>query len=111
MGKPKNKKPLEFIKSCIRRRSILWTYHVNMRLKERFISREAVLFSIDTYEIIESYPDDKYFPSFLIWAQYEKAIMHIHIAADFENETAIIITAYKPTEEKWAKGFKQRRQS
>ena len=111
MGKLKDKNPLEFIKSCISRRSILWTYHVNMRLKERFIPREAVLFSIDTYEIIESYPDDKYLPSFLMWAQYGKDIIHIHIATDFKNEMVRIITAYKPTLEKWAKGFKQRRQS
>jgi len=69
------------------------------------------LFSIDTYEIIESYPDDKYLPSFLIWAQYGKDILHFHIAADFENEMVRIITTYKPTLEKWAKGFKQRRQS
>ena len=83
----------------------MWKYNVNMRLKERFIARQAVLFSIDTYEIIESYPDDKYLPSFLIWAQYGKDIIHIHIATDFENEMVRIITAYKPTLEKWAKGF------
>ncbi|MGR3309294.1 MAG: DUF4258 domain-containing protein [Candidatus Brocadiales bacterium] len=50
---------LEFIKSCIKRRRIRWTHHVNMRLKERFILREAILSSIDTYEIIEEYPKDK----------------------------------------------------
>ena len=101
--------PLDFIKSCIKRRKILWTYHVNMRLKERFIPREAVLFSIDTYEIIENYPDDKYLPSLLIWAKYEKIIIHIHIATDFKNDAVRIITVYKPTLEKWEVGFKTRR--
>lgn len=41
---------LEFIKSCIRRRKIYWTYHVNMRLKKRFIPRKAILASVDSYE-------------------------------------------------------------
>ena len=100
---------LEFIKSCIRRRKILWTYHVNMRLKNRFIPREAVILSIDTYEIIECYPQDKYLPSYLIYAQYEEQIFHIHIATDTENDSVTIITAYKPTLEKWENGFKTRR--
>ena len=52
---------LEFIKSCIKRRKIYWTYHVNVRLKGRSISRELVLASVDSYEIIEEYPEDKYY--------------------------------------------------
>ena len=64
-----NGKALEFIKLCIRSRKIHWTYHVNMRLKGRFITREALLFSVDTYKIIEEYPDDKYLPSCLIYAE------------------------------------------
>ena len=80
-----------------------------MRLKQRFIPRQAVLFSIDTYEIIENYPDDKYLPSFLIWAKYGKDIIHIHLATDFKNDAVTIITVYKPTLEKWEKGFKTRR--
>jgi len=100
---------LEFIKSCVRQRRILWTYHVNMRLKERFITRDAILHAIDTYEIIEHYPDDKYLPSFLIYGQYEKHVIHIHIAVNLENDFVRIITAYKPTLEKWKKGFIIRR--
>ena len=57
---------LNFIKSCIRRHRILWTYHVNMRLKERLIPRKAILSSLDSYEIIEVYPEDKYLPSHLV---------------------------------------------
>lgn len=60
---------LEFIKSCIRRRKTHWTYHVNMRLKGRFIYREAILSSVETYKIIEEYPKDKYLPSYLVLCQ------------------------------------------
>ena len=31
--------PLAFIQDCIKLERIVWTYHVNMRLKDRFIPR------------------------------------------------------------------------
>ena len=65
--------------------------------------------SIDSYEIIESYPDDKYLPSYLVYARYENQIIHIQIAVDVENENVIIVTAYEPALEKWEKDFKTRR--
>ena len=100
---------LNFIKSCIKRRRILWTYHVNMRLKERFISRQAVLASLDSYEIIDEYPKDKYLPSYLIYAEHENQIIHIHIATDLKNDNITIITVYKPTLDKWKADFKTRK--
>ena len=100
---------LEFIKSCVRRRRILWTYHVNMRLKGRFIAREAILFSVDTCEIIEEYPKDKYLPSYLVYAEHEGQIIHIQIAVDTKGDTITIVTTYKPTLDKWEKDFKTRR--
>lgn len=101
---------IEFITSCFKNRKIRWTYHVNMRLKGRFISREEILSSIDTFEIIEEYPKDKYLPSYLIYAKYQDRIFHIQIAVDIENNNIIIVTAYKPTKEKWGKDLKTRKQ-
>ncbi len=100
---------LNFIKSCIRRRRIRWTYHVNMRLKGRFISREIILSSVDSYEVIEEYPKDKYLPSYLVYAKYQGQIIHIHIATDIENDIVTIVTSYKPTVDKWEKDLRTRR--
>ena len=102
---------LEFIKSCIGCGRIHWTYHVNMRLKGRFIPREAVLSSVDTYEIVEEYPGDKYLPSYLIRAEYEGRAIHIQRATDLENTNVTIVTAYRPTLDKWEDDFKTRRRS
>ena len=60
--------PLAFIRTCVRKRQIFWTYHVNMRLQGRHITREVILDVVDTYELIESYPQDKYLPSYLVLA-------------------------------------------
>lgn len=101
---------LEFIKSCVKRRQIYWTYHANMRLKDRYISRLYILNSVDTYEIIEEYPHDKYLPSYLVFAKHKDLILHIQIAVNTKSDTATIVTAYKPTLNKWEKDFKTRRQ-
>ena len=50
--------PIAFIQDCVGRRQIHWTYHVNMRLAGRFIPREAILGAVDTYELVEAYPED-----------------------------------------------------
>lgn len=63
-------KPLDFIKGCIKEQKIFWTYHVNMRMKGRFILRQIILESVNNYEIIETYEKDKYFPSYLIYSKY-----------------------------------------
>jgi len=65
--------------------------------------------SLDTYEIIESYPRDKYMPSYLVYAVPHDEVIHIQIAADAKDDTVRIVTAYKPTLDKWEEGFKIRR--
>lgn len=100
---------LGFIKSCIERRRIHWTYHVNMRLRGRFIAREAVLLSVGSYEIIEEYPGDKYLPSYLVYTEYHGESIHIHIAVDQAGDRAIIVTVYRPSRDKWEEDFKTRR--
>ena len=90
--------PLRFIQECDRNRRVLWTYHVNMRLKGRFIPREAILDAVDSYEIIEAYPEDKYLPSYLILARSAGEASHVLFAADLEGANVRVVTAYRPTE-------------
>jgi hypothetical protein len=102
---------LAFIKECIRDRRILWTYHVTMRLAGRFIQREMILGAIDSLEIIESYPEDKYLPSYLLLARHGEDVFHVHVAVDKGDENVRIITAYRPTPDRWEEGFRKRRKS
>ncbi len=60
---------LEFIQSCVVRQRIHWTYHVNMRLKGRFIPRKAILSSAGCYEIIEEYGSGRHLPSCLVHSE------------------------------------------
>jgi uncharacterized protein DUF4258 len=33
---------------------------------QRFIARETIIAAAESYEVVEAYPDDKYFPSYLL---------------------------------------------
>ena len=46
---------LAFIRRCVEDRKIYWTYHVNMRLAGRQLTRDEILGAAASYEIIEAY--------------------------------------------------------
>jgi len=101
--------PLGFIRDCVRNRRVLWTYHVNMRLRGRFIPREVVFDAVENYEIIEAYPEDKYLPSYLVLGRSTGEAFHVLFAADAEGNNVRVVTAYRPSESEWESDLKRRR--
>src|SRR6056297_850681 len=93
--------PLQFIQSCVRSRNIFWTYHVNMRLRQRSIPRSWILESVESYILIESYPEDKYLPSYLVWSEYDDEIFHIIFGVDTNGNNVRVITFYRPDPGEW----------
>jgi len=61
-----------------------------MRMRGRFISREAIVNSFKNYEIIEEYPDDKY----LVCSHFQEKTFHVLFAVDVENKNVRVVTAY-----------------
>ena len=100
--------PLTFIQDCVRRRKILWTYHVTMRLQARHIPREAILEATGTFEIIESYPEDKYLPSYLLYGERGDLVFHVLFAADVPGQNVRVVTAYRPDPKEWSEDLKRR---
>jgi hypothetical protein len=98
--------PLEFIRRCIRERRLYWTYHVNMRLAGRYITRDDILSTVHAYEMVESYPEDKYLPSYLILAGSR---FHVLFATDVEGDNVRVITTYVPDPDEWNADLKTRR--
>jgi len=80
-----------------------------MRLRGRFINRQAILRSSESYEIIDEYPKDKYLPSYLVYAEFQGDIFHILSAVDLKGVNVRIVTAYRPNPEEWEEGFRTRR--
>jgi hypothetical protein len=101
--------PIGFIQACVWRRRLLWTYHVNMRLAGRFIARETMLEAVETFELVEAYPDDKYLPSYLILGRVGTDAFHVLFAADVEGDNVRVVTAYRPDPDEWHEDLKTRR--
>lgn len=101
--------PLGFIRRCVAERLIYWSYHVNMRMRDRFIGRDEILGAVATYAIIERYPRDKYLPSYLVYATAGDRIFHILFAADVAGGNIRVVTAYRPDPAQWSDDLKSRR--
>ena len=91
------------------RRRLLWTYHVNMRLAGRFIRRDTILDAVETFELVEAYPDDKYLPSYLVLGRAGRDAFHVLFAIDVETDNVRIVTAYRPDAAEWQDDLKTRR--
>ncbi len=63
----------------------------------------------DSLEIIESYPDDKYLPSFLVRGEFEGRVFHAQIATDVEARNVRVVTMYSPAPEEWDSELRTRR--
>ena len=101
---------LAFIQRCVREQKVYWTYHVNMRLAGRHITRKELFDATASDEIIESYPEDKYLPSYLVWATSEQGRFHVLFAADVDGDNVRIVTAYRPNAEEWNSDLKLRKE-
>ena len=88
-----------------------FTYHVNMRLGQRVIARETIIQATESYEMVEEYPEDKYFPSYLLLGRRGEEAFHVLFGADIEGQNVRIVTAYYPSLEEWDVDLKTRRRS
>jgi Domain of unknown function (DUF4258) len=100
--------PLAFIQRNVRRSNIFWTYHVSMRLLKRGMTRDQIVGAADTYEVIESYPDDKYLPSYLVFGSDTAGVLHVLFATDIVGDNVRVVTAYRPNPTEWDATFKTR---
>jgi hypothetical protein len=82
---------------------------VNVRLKGRFVARQAVLDAVSSYEIVESSPQDKYLPSYLVLARPVGDAIHILFATDVEGDNVRVVTVYRPSPEEWGDDLRARR--
>lgn len=100
---------LDNIKKLLKDEKIEWKKHALKRLIERGISNQEVLDAIGAGEIIETYNDDKPFPSHLILGCSGNKPLHVVLASDECEEIIFIITMYVPSPAEWHSDWKRRR--
>ena len=94
----------EEIVALCRQGKIQWTDHVQRRITQRGIMRQEVKDAILTGEIIEEYPNDYPFPSCLMLGAN-----CLHVVCGIGAGILWIITAYRPTSDKWEADLKTRK--
>jgi hypothetical protein len=77
-----------------------------MRLAGRYLTRTAILDAIDSFEVVEEYPQDKYLPSYLVLGA---SSFHVQFAVDVEGDNVRVVTAYRPDADQWESDLKTRR--
>jgi hypothetical protein len=108
-NRPTPDDPVEFVRSRLEAGKVYWTYHVNMRLVARAIDRNEVLRAATSLRLVEAYPEDKYFPSYLLLAQAVPGPFHLVCAVDVEGDNIRIVTAYRPDSAEWGDDLASRR--
>ena len=96
---------IETIRSCFDIEKILYSGHARREMQtEEFgtIKDQEVYEAIQDGIIIEEYPNDKPYPSILIFGKTaSKRPLHIACAYDTEDDQAIVITVYQPDPDRW----------
>jgi len=89
--------------------TVIYRVHAIRRMAERDISRAEVEQAIAQGETIQSYPDDKPYPSRLLLANVKGRPLHIVVAWNAADRESIVITVYEPDPAEWDEDFKRRK--
>lgn len=82
--------------------------HAIRRMFERQIAKDAVVSAIHSGEVIESYPDDEPYPSYLMLGFVGETPIHVLAGFDVESSAAIVVTVYVPDPALWSEDFRKR---
>jgi hypothetical protein len=78
------------------------TDHADEEAQADRLSFDGILFSVLQGEIIEDYPDDKPYPSCLIYGDsFSGGAIHSVWGYNQETKWAVLITVYRPDRERW----------
>ncbi len=97
------------IKKLCDENSIIWSQHVATRCLQRGIKTNDIENCILSGEIIEKYPYDYPYCSYLILGLTIKN-QYLHVICGIGDNKLWVITAYFPSLDKWEPDFKKRKE-
>ena len=100
---------IDKIKSAVINGNIEWQKHALERMLERGIATNSVKEVLLRGDIIETYPTDKPYSSYLIAGIDGLEVFHVVVALDEKSEICYIITAYRPDLKHFKSDLKTRR--
>jgi hypothetical protein len=91
------------------KRNVVFSDHAVGRMFERNISEEDIEHVLEHGKVIESYPDDRPDPSFLLFAMIGNRPLHVVIGLNEPEERCTVITLYQPDIRKFGPDFQTRK--
>lgn len=88
---------------------LIFRVHAVERMFSRGVSEEDVRRVLDNGETVESYPEDKPYPSRLVLGWHGARPIHVVVAENVGGEEVFIVTVYEPDLERWEADFRRRR--
>ncbi|MCP4112177.1 MAG: DUF4258 domain-containing protein [Desulfobacteraceae bacterium] len=93
---------IDDIIDAIRNNRIRITNHADEEAEADNLSFDEIFFSVFQGEIIEDYPNDKPYPSCLVYGNtFAGSPVHSVWAYNTENRWAVLITVYRPDQDRW----------
>lgn len=89
-------------------RHLTFRIHALRQMFQRKISDSDIRELLGLGVIIEEYPDDVPYPSFLIFGIVNGRPLHVVMAYNNVDREAILITAYEPDLDSWSENFTRR---
>ena len=88
---------------------LIFRIHAIRRMLQRDISEEMVREALKIGKVIESYPKDKPYPSYLVlhWSAHRP--IHVVAADNMVEKETIVITVYEPEPAQWDSKFERRK--
>lgn len=87
---------------------LVFRVHAIRRMFERRINDEDVRRVLVTGEVIEKYPDDHPYPSYLAVGFCGPRAIHVVAADNQEDQETVVITVYEPDPAQWDPMFRRR---
>jgi hypothetical protein len=100
---------LEDVIDAIRHNRIRIADHADEEAQADGLSFDEIFISTFQGEVIEEYPDDKPYPSCLVYGQtFKGEPVHSVWAYNDQNGWAVLITVYRPDPQRWIVWRKRR---
>ena len=87
---------------------LIFRIHAVQRMLERNISTEEVKGILRAGKVIENYPQDKPYPSYLMLGWVLHRPIHVEAADNTAAKETVIITVYEPDLAQWEPKFERR---
>jgi len=93
---------IDDIVTAVRKDRIRITDHADEEAQADDLSFDEIFYSVFQGEIIEEYPDDKPYPSCLVYGDtFRGNPVHSVWAYNSKSRWAVLITVYRPDPERW----------